>query len=305
MATSILSGVTTIPKTEPSINSPAHEISLPYHHGQAIPPSNDGPAARLRRLLREPGAEFLGTLILVLFGTAANCQTVLLGKGDWLSGCVGWGFGIGLGVLVCEGVSQGHINPAVTLAHAVFRRFPWKKVPIYWAAQLLGAFFGAFLTYGLYHNAIDVFEGGRGVRTVPKTAGLFGTFPLPYVTDGPFMSIRAIIFISTGILVITVLATVDKYRGNPPRGLVPFAVLLAMLGLSTVFGAQTSFAMNPARDLGPRMMSAIFYGREVFNFRHQYWIWGPVMADFLGGLAGAFVYDGLIYTGTESPIALR
>lgn len=71
----------------------------------------------------------------------------------------------------------------VTLTQAIYRRFPWKKVPIYWAAQLFGAFIGALLTYALYRNAIDQFEG-VGVRTVPGTAGLFGTFPLDYVTDG-------------------------------------------------------------------------------------------------------------------------
>lgn len=75
--------------------------------------------------------------------------------------------------------------PQVTLSQALFRRFPWKKVPIYWLVQLLGAFVGAFITYGLYANALDAFEG-YGVRTVSKTAGLFGTFPLEYATNGEF-----------------------------------------------------------------------------------------------------------------------
>ncbi|KAG8935442.1 hypothetical protein FRC01_000049 [Tulasnella sp. 417] len=78
-----------------------------------------------------------------------------------------------------------------------------------------------------------------------------------------------------------------------------------MTGITAVIGAQTSFAMNPARDLGPRMMSAMFYGRQVFTFRNNYWIWGPIIADFTGALAGATVYDLLIYVGTESPIAYR
>ncbi|KAG9009691.1 hypothetical protein FRB90_008193 [Tulasnella sp. 427] len=276
---------------------PAHATAIAY------PPST---ASSIRRHLREPCAEFLGTLILVFFGTAANCQTVLLSngtqaKGDWLSCAVGWGVGIALGVWVSGTVSGGHINPAVTLTQAVYRRFPWKKVPIYWAAQLFGAFMGALLTYGLYHNAIDVFEG-PGVRTVPGTAGLFGTFPLDYVPDVVAFFTE---FIATIFLVLTVFAATDRNNGPSSPGLVPVAVFFAMVGITAVLGAQTSFSMNPARDLGPRMMSAIFYGRKVFTHRHNYWIWGPIIADFTGALAGASIYDFLIYVGSESPIAYR
>lgn len=261
---------------------------------------------RLRRRLRQPGAEFLGTFLLVFFGTAANCQTVLLSngthaKGDWLSGAVGWGVGIALGVFVSAAVSGGHINPAVTLTQAIFRRFPWKKVPFYWAAQLLGAFVGSLLTYAIYRNAIDQFEG-KGVRTVPGTAGLFGTFPLDYV---PAVVAFFNEFLATIFLVLAIFAATDKNSCPSSPAIVALAVFFAMTGIAAVIGAQTSFAMNPARDLGPRMMSAMFYGRKVFTFRHNYWIWGPIIADFTGALAGAMVYDLLIYVGPESPIAYR
>jgi len=299
-----------------SPTTPSFERSISFKDGEgnpaptlayediSVPRTQVSTVMRIRRQLREPAAEFLGTLLLVLFGTAANCQTTLLSngtsaKGDWLSGCFGWGFGIAMGVWVSAGVSGGHINPAVTLTQAVFRGFSWRKVPVYWLAQLLGAFFGALITYGVYANAIDVFEG-YGVRTVSKSAGLFGTFPLAYATDVTAFFTE---FLATALLVMTVFAVTDKHNCPVPSGLVPLVVGFAMIGLSTVFGAQTSFAMNPARDLGPRMMSAIFYGRGVFNFRHQYWLWGPIIADFVGGMAGAFVYDLLIYTGKESPLS--
>ncbi|KAG8914117.1 hypothetical protein FRC00_000840 [Tulasnella sp. 408] len=280
--------------------------TLHYKSGSTVPTIATAAPQSTVRQLREPCAEFLGTLILVFFGTAANCQTTLLSngtqaKGDWLSGAVGWGVGIALGVWVSGNVSGGHINPAVTLTQAVYRRFPWKKVPIYWAAQLFGAFIGSLLTYALYRNALDQFEG-VGVRTVSRTAGLFGTFPLDYVPDVVAFFTE---FLATVFLVLTVFAATDRNNGPSSPGLVPVAVFFAMVGITAVMGAQTSFSMNPARDLGPRMMSAMFYGRGVFTYRHNYWIWGPIIADFTGALAGATLYDVLIYVGSESPVAYR
>ncbi|KAG8902150.1 hypothetical protein FRC00_001244, partial [Tulasnella sp. 408] len=138
------------------------------------------------------------------------------------------------------------------------------KVPFYWGAQLLGAFFGSLITYAVYRNAIDQFEG-KGVRTVPGTAGLFGTFPLDYVPD------------ATIFLVLSIFAATDRNNGPSSPSTVAVAVFFAMIGITAVIGAQTSFAMNPARDLGPRMMSAMFYGRKGIN----YWIWGPIAAALM------------------------
>ena len=100
---------------------------------------------------------------------------------DWASLTLGWGAGIALGAWVAGGISGGHINPAVTLMFAVFRGFPWRKVPIYWLAQILGAWIGALLVYANYFHAIDLFEGGSGVRTL-STAGLFGTYPVSHAS---------------------------------------------------------------------------------------------------------------------------
>ncbi|KIO19041.1 hypothetical protein M407DRAFT_83283 [Tulasnella calospora MUT 4182] len=324
------STVRTIETVAPQSTVSRIRRAAPLNHIHAAPKLT---ANHNRKHLREPCAEFLGTLILVFFGTAANCQTVLLSngtqaKGGWLSGAIGWGVGIALGVFVSAAVSGGHINPAVTLTQAIFRRFPWKKVPFYWGAQLLGAFFGSLVTYGIYRNAIDQFEG-KGVRTVPGTAGLFGTFPLDYVPADQLYDILLIIlttvvaffnevggigcsdpllglqFLATIFLVLSIFAATDRNNGPSSPALVAVAVFFAMTGITAAMGAQTSFAMNPARDLGPRMMSAMFYGRKVFTFRHNYWIWGPIIADFSGALAAATLYDLLIYVGSDSPIAYR
>ena len=123
-------------------------------------------------------------MILIIFGagvdaqvsTSANTGVASSPKGDYLSINLGWAAGTALGVWVSGGYSGGHINPAVTLSFAVFRDFPWKKVPIYWAAQLMGALCGAGCVYANYIHAIDIVEGGRHIRTVPGTAGIFSTY---------------------------------------------------------------------------------------------------------------------------------
>ncbi|KAH8114776.1 aquaporin [Phellopilus nigrolimitatus] len=260
--------------------------------------------SRLRFTIREPAAEFLGTMILVMFGTAGNAQGNLFDstKG-WLSVAFGWGLGVGLGAWVAAGISGGHINPAITIALATFRDFPWRKVPAFIFAQLLGGVVGAAITYANYFHAINLFEGGAGVRTVPGTASLFGTYAVSYMSN---VSAFWDEFLGTFLLVIVLLAVTDKRNGPPPAGLVPLVLFLVVFGIAMVFGAQTGqfcFAINPARDLGPRIFSAMAgYGREVFNFRHQYWLWCGVLAPILGALVATFVYDTLLYTGNESVI---
>ncbi|KAF8530056.1 aquaporin [Hysterangium stoloniferum] len=283
--------------------------------------------ARWRAVIREPAAEFLGTMVLILFGNGVVCQVVLSGnpavsagsKGEYLSICFGYGTGVALGVWISGGISGGHINPAVTdllliwfrvyvltrqtkvtLALAVFRGFPWKKVPIYMFAQLMGAICGAAIVYANYFHAIDIFEGGRGVRTVPGTASLFATYPLDYLTP---VSAFFDEFIGTAMLVMVILAVTDKKNIAPKPGMVPLALFFVIFGIALAFGMQTGFAINPARDLGPRLLTAMVgYGRDVFDFRNQYWLWCPILGPFLGALVGALVYDAFLFVGSDSII---
>ncbi|KAH9002553.1 aquaporin [Lactarius hatsudake] len=267
--------------------------------------------ARIRELIREPAAEMLGTMILTLFGTAGNCQVVLSAntgvasspKGDYLSLALGWACGVGLGAWVSGGISGGHVNPVITVCSAMFRDFPWRKVPGYVLGQLIGAWLGALIVFGNYFHAIDIVEGGKGIRTL-KTASLFGTFTLNYM---PAANSFFDEFIGTFILLLVVFAVTDK-RNAIPAGFVPLVVFLTILGIGTSFGMQTGFAINPARDLGPRIMTAMVgYGRQgtallMFNYRSQYWIWSPILGSFSGGVIACFVYDVFIYLGPESPI---
>lgn len=263
--------------------------------------------AKLREYIREAMAEFFGTMILVIFGTGVNCQVTLSSvqavassqKGQYLSVSFGWAVGVALGVWICGGISGGHINPAVTLSLAVFRGFPWRKVPVFIFAQILGAMCGSGIIYANYFHAIDLFEGGGGIRTL-STASLFATYALPYMTS---VSCFFSEFIATAILLMVIMAVTDKKNGPPSAGLVPLALFITILGICASLGMETSFAINPARDFGPRIFTAMVYGRQVFNFRNQYWLWCPIMATCSGGLTGTFLYDAFLYVGAESIIS--
>ncbi|KAJ7481632.1 putative aquaporin 4 [Mycena latifolia] len=260
-----------------------------------------------RQLIREAAAEFTGVMILIIFGTGVVCQVVLSSitavapsqKGSYLSINFGWAIGTALGVWVSAGISGGHINPAVTLALATWRGFPWKKVPVYIFAQVMGGLVGAALVYANYIHAIDLFEGGRHIRTL-NTASLFSTYALGYMTN---VSCFFSEFLATAVLLIMVLATTDTHNSPPPPGLLPLVLFILILGLGACLGMETGYAVNPARDLGPRLLtSMVGYGSQVYTFRNQYWLWCPVIATILGAQAGTLFYDIFLFNGPESRI---
>lgn len=265
--------------------------------------------SRFRSQTREFWAEFFGTAVLVLFGTAVNHQVTLGGstsvapgeRGSWTTVSFGWGVAVMLGVVVSGGISGGHINPAVTLTLALLRGFSWKKVPLYWLAQFTGAFFGAGLTYLNYSRAISLFEGGAHIRTINKTGGLYFTNPLPYMSNlGCFFNE----FLMTAILMMFIVATGDAGNMAPPKGISPFIILWVVFALASTLGMQTSFALNPARDIGPRLVTwAAGYGSEVWRIRSGYWFWCATLAPVCGTFVGCFIYDCCIGTdGVESPL---
>ena len=200
------------------------------------------------------------------------------------------------------GISGAHLNPAVSLANCIFRRFPWRKFPVYVLAQILGAMCAAGVVYGNYKSAIDVYEGGTGIRTVPgfsntSTAGIFSTYPAPFVTrTGQFFSE----FIASAILMFSIYALKDD--GNLGAGnLTPLGLFVVLFGIAASFGWETGFAINLARDFGPRLMTYFLgYGHEVWS-AGNYYFWIPMVAPFLGCCFGGWLYDMFLFTGA-SPI---
>jgi len=265
-----------------------------YEHEQLFWP-------KVRELAQDFFSEFFGTMIMILFGDGVVAQVVLSGetKGNYQSISWGWGLGVMLGVYVGK-KSGGHLNPAVTLANCLFRGHPWRKFPVYFMGQLLGAMAGAFIVYGNYIHAIDTFEGGVGIRTVTgetSTAGVFCTYP------AEFMDRTAMVwseFIASSILMFTIFALADPGNGNAGE-LMPLALFFLIFGIGACFGWQTGYAINLARDFGPRLVSYIVgYPFEVWS-AGGYYFWIPMVIPFLGTTFGAFLYDVFIYTG-DSPI---
>ncbi|KAJ5168891.1 Aquaporin-3 [Penicillium canariense] len=259
---------------------------------------------KIRACGRDAFSEFFGTMILILFGDGVVAQVLLSHgqKGDYQSISWGWGLGVMLGVYV-SGSSGGHINPAVTFANCVYRGFPWRRFPVYMLAQLLGAMCGAAIVYGNYKSAIDVYEGGADIRSVPgysatATAGIFCTYPADFMTKtGQFFSE----FLASAILMFMIFALKDD--GNLGAGpLTPLVLFFVIFGIGACFGWETGYAINPARDFGPRLTSYMLgYGHEVWA-AGNYYFWVPMVAPFLGCTFGGWVYDVFLYTGPDSPV---
>ena len=247
----------------------------------------------LRGILREGTAEFLGTFLILVFGTASVAQKVLSDgtAGSALSIHLSWGFGVTMGIYASAGVSGAHLNPAVTLAFAAFRGFPWGKVPAYVVAQTLGAFAGAAVTLATYREAFTAFDGGmRQVAGEKATAGIFATYPQPFLSlPGGFVDQ----VVGTALLLLVIFAFGDRRNAAPASG-GPVLVGALVVAIGMTFGFNAGYAINPARDLGPRVLTALAgWGSEVFRAGSGWW-WVPIVAPCLGALLGGFLYDTLV-----------
>ncbi|XP_073763109.1 aquaporin-9b isoform X1 [Danio rerio] len=225
-----------------------------------------------RDIIREFLAELLGTFVLILFGCGSVAQTVLSreAKGQLLTIHFGFTLGVMLAIYMAGGVSGGHVNPAVSLAMVVLRKLPLKKFPVYVLAQFLGAFFGSCAVYCLYYDAFTEFANGELAVTGPNaTAGIFASYPREGLSllNGFIDQV-----IGAGALVLCILAVVDKKNIGAPKGMEPLLVGLSILAIGVSMALNCGYPINPARDLGPRLFTAIAgWGLTVFSMSLDLW----------------------------------
>jgi glycerol uptake facilitator protein len=242
-------------------------------------------------LAAEMIAEFLGTFVLMLFGTGVVAMVVLFPSSDpgatvhggYTNITLGWGLAVTMGIYVAGKISGGHLNPAVTLALAVFRGFPWSKVLPYSFAQISGAFLAAALVYKNYLPAFHSVD-----PQLERTAGVFTTFPaFPALPQAGFLDQ----VIGTALLLLLVLAITDGLNVPPGANLAPLMIGLVVVAIGMSFGGMHGYAINPARDFGPRLFTAVagFKNNGLTDGARVWWV--PVFGPLLGGLVGAAVYD--------------
>ena len=242
-------------------------------------------------VLAELIAEFLGTFVLILFGVGVVAMVVLFPSstpgeiihGGYTNITLGWGLAVTMGIYVAGSISGAHLNPAVTLTLAVFRGFPWRKVLPYSLAQTTGAFVAAALVYRNYLPAFHQVD-----PQLMRTAGVFTTFPaFPEILQAGFLDQ----VIGTALLLLLIFAITDEYNSPPGPGLAPLMIGLVVVAIGISFGGMHGYAINPARDFGPRLftVAAGFHNNGITDGKRVWWV--PVVAPLLGGLIGGAVYD--------------
>ncbi|QBD78818.1 MIP family channel protein [Ktedonosporobacter rubrisoli] len=237
-------------------------------------------------------AEFFGTLVLILFGDGCVASFALFNKfgtfaNNWVVIIFGWGFAVMLGIYVAGAISGAHLNPAVTFAMAVTKRMPWSKVAPYIIAQVLGALVAAAVLYFVYKGAIDNALGGAALsaENVSKVGGVFYTSRKDFV--GVFGAFGDE-FIGTALLVGLILAITDGRNQPVQANLNPMIIGFLIVAIGASFGLNSGYAINPARDFGPRLWMTIAGGG--LGALNEY-TWIPIVAPLAGGAVGAFIYD--------------
>jgi len=242
-------------------------------------------------MFAELAAEFFGTLILMLFGNGVVAMVVLFGHnipGEIVNGGftnINFAFGIGvtMGCYVAGRISGAHLNPAVTLAVAMFRGFPWRKVIPYMFVQTAGAFCAAAVVYWNYRPQFHVVDPG-----LTHTAGVFTTFPaFPEMMSAGLLDQT----IGTAMLLFLIFAIIDNRNQPPQANLTPILIGTIVVGIGMSFGAMHGYAINPARDFGPRLFTVVagFKNNGLTDGPAVFWV--PIVGPLVGGVIGAAAYD--------------
>jgi glycerol uptake facilitator protein len=254
--------------------------------------------------------EFLCTFIIIAFGDGAVAMLYALwgsgrssagplsSSGDWLLITWGWALAVAFAAYCTGGISGAHGNPALTLAFAVRKQFPWNRVVQYWIAQVAGAFVGAALVYLVYHAALNDWNTThhivRGTAASVGTYSVFATFPAAYFHTvwGPLIDQ----IVGTFFLCLFIFALTDDFNTNKVlHGMGPFVIGMVIMAIGISFGANAGYAINPARDFGPRLWAWVAgWGKVAMpgnygNISDYFWI--PIVGPIVGGALAALIYD--------------
>jgi glycerol uptake facilitator protein len=259
---------------------------------------------RRNTLTTELLAEFLGTFTLLMFGLGVVAHFVLRNAvgdplpapntfGNFTTVNFAWGFGVVMGVYVAGGVSGAHLNPAVSVGLALRRGFPWGKVAPYIVAQVLGAFIAALLIRWNFYEWFNQVDPGKTYAT----QGVFSTGP------GPGMSVLGGLrseIIGTALLLMLILAITDARNTAPGANLAPWIIGIAVVVIGMSLGATSGYAINPARDFGPRLASWVTGWSTAMNTSNgDFYAWVPIIGPFIGGAIGVYLYD--LFVGNFLP----
>jgi len=254
-------------------------------------------------LMSELIGEVFGTFILILLGVGVVANVGLAprtapGSYNWNTITIGWAFAVIIAVYITGGVSGAHLNPAVTLALAVKRGFPWAKVGPFMAAQMIGAFLGAAVVFLCYRDGMV----SAGFPNIYAT-GPGGISSLPYwggpnaaaTAAGSYSMITCLIteIVGTAVLLWGILASGDSKNMGLSNNLGVFVVGFTVLAVGLSLGGPSGYAINPARDLAPRIFGLISGTPNLFG-ADFYWLIVPVIGPLIGGPLGAVIYDAAV-----------
>ncbi|VDK78336.1 unnamed protein product [Litomosoides sigmodontis] len=249
-------------------------------------------------LLRNALAETVGTFILLFIGTSIIAQLHLPNGAinTWVQINVGWGFAITISVTSVSHISGGHLNPAISVLFFTMGELDVVSLLVYIASQHVGAFLGAAATYVIYRDAINDYDGGfRAVTGSNGTAGIFATYPQPFVSP---LSAYLDQIAGTGLLAFCVLVIIDQ-RNKIPSVAHPLLFGISLLVIGCGFGLNCGYPLNPARDLAPRIFSYFIYGKEVFTHPWTCWFLVPIIGPTIGALIGGWFY--IVLVGSHIP----
>ncbi|MET6990478.1 MIP/aquaporin family protein [Sediminicola arcticus] len=233
-------------------------------------------------------AEIIGTGLLILLGGGVVANVVLhktLGNNSgWIVITTGWALAVYIGVVVSAPYSGAHLNPAVSIGLAVAGKFAWESVPLYILAQFIGAMVGSLMVWTVYRKHFNVTDSGDAKKAVFCTSPAIKHYPTNLISEivGTFVLIITILYFTDASITESNIAV-----GLGSVGAIPVAFLVWAIGLS--LGGTTGYAINPARDLGPRIVHAVL---PIKNKNSNDWgyAWVPVLGPIIGAIVAAGLF---------------